>query len=217
VRFRSLQNIDDASFNVYAPSEDSPFRSGHLYQSTVLSGNTEAIYQTIVSFNISRTETGLYKIGVYATNRSMLSSNLMMVSLRITKNNSLPRLFNLNAPDTVIRPNVGYFNTVFLAVSVRDSDGLGDIQNVFFRSLNSTDTNYHHPMLDDGNVNPSDNTILTNPVVSGDSVAGDGRYSRIIPVFSSSLPGNKLFRFYVVDKSGVIGDSLDHPIVFKTQ
>lgn len=204
-------DIASVTYRVHGPLSPDYFATGEMVPKGV-----DSIYTGFagrVSFTLSRNEAGTYRIEVIALGRSNLTSNSQQVSLLVTRRNSLPRLGALFAPDTVVRPTTGYA-LVFLAVTATDSDGLDDIVNVYFRSLYSTDPNFEHPMLDDGNLNVPDSVIVSGAVVSRDSVAGDGRFSRVIPVFSNLPLGTKLFRFYVVDKSGVVGDSLDHTIAF---
>ena len=198
-----LQNINQVVYRVYPPGSDNYIVSGSLNRIDTFS--TSLTYANTFSFTINRAEIGAYKIEVFAQDLSGLTSNCLQVSLVITRRNSAPRLSNLSAPDTLIRPTSGY-RLVFFTVTASDSDGLEDIERVYFRSLNATDPNYQYPLFDDGDVS-----------ADGDSVAGDGRFSQIIPINKSATLGTKLFRFYVLDRSHVLGDSLDHYITIVAQ
>lgn len=120
-----------------------------------------------------------------ATDRRNAQSN----EVRRSYANHTPIILRLIVPSTIQRPAtdstlVRFFQTV------ADSDGLGDIDSVYFRNFTSTSpTNF--PMFDDGNL-----------TIHGDSVANDGTYSRIVSISASTTPGPKEFHFYVVDRFG---------------
>lgn len=120
-----------------------------------------------------------------ATDRHSAQSN----EVRRSYANHAPIILRLVAPSTIQRPAtdstlVRFFQTV------ADSDGLGDIDSVYFRNFTSTNpTNF--PMFDDGNL-----------TIHGDSVANDGTYSRIVSINAATTPGPKEFHFYVVDRFG---------------
>jgi hypothetical protein len=196
-----LQDVKQVFYRIYAPVANTYFLSGQLGHVADNANATEAAYAGDISFTIERSASGVYYIEMYAQGTTSLVSNSIQVSLHVAKNNSLPHLSNLSAPDTLIRPSTGY-ELLFFAVTVSDSDGLADIDRIFFRSLISSNPDFQQPMFDDGRV-----------TVTGDSLAGDGRYSRLLALDSTATLGTKLFRFYALDKSGVIGDSLDHTMI----
>ncbi len=186
--------IRSVVYSLSAPGQTESFLRDNMQRVGGL-GDT-AIYKAGFSFNLQRPDIGTYVIQVQADNPSNRQSNTRIASLVITRNNIRPRIFNLSAPDTLARPSSGK-RPVFFAVSAFDSDGPGDIAAVFFRSINSTNPNFEFKLYDDG-----------NRAVTGDSVAGDGRYSLIIPIDSTATLGTKEFRFWARDKSLALSDSL---------
>ncbi len=118
--------------------------------------------------------------------------------MNVMRNNSKPVISNLSAPDTLRIPVSGV-RLFLIAVSASDSDGLGDIAEVYFKSINSSNPNFRFSLFDDG-------AITTH----GDTVAGDGRFSGVFRIDSSNTPGTKEFRFWARDNTGALSDSLIH-------
>ncbi len=100
-----------------------------------------------------------------------------------------PHILAIDVPSVIQRPASGSLPIAF-HVTVADSDGLSDIDSVYFRNFTST-TPTNFMMFDDGNLS-----------VHGDSVAADGTYSLIVEITSANSTGPKEFHFYAVDKSG---------------
>jgi hypothetical protein len=122
-----------------------------------------------------------------AVDRHNLASPVLTRSLR----NSPPVISIVSVPDTIRRPTSGTMNIIF-RVAVTDSNGLADIDSVYFINLNSQ-SQTRFPMFDDGDL-----------TIHGDAVAGDGIYSEIVTISSSNTPGTPTFRFAVVDRRGAL-------------
>jgi hypothetical protein len=178
----------------------------HYFSTGLMTLNSQRqdtlLFSATFSFIVNRTEIGAYKIEVLAQTALHQSSNTVQSSIIVTRGNTPPHLANLTIPDTLHVPNSGT-TTVFFGVSATDLDGLGDIEKVFFRSINSSSPDFEQPMFDDGQTD-----------VTGDSVANDGRFTRLIPLLPSATLGRREFRFWARDKSGTLSDSLIHFIVF---
>ena len=183
-------------YHIYSPGSSSPFASGTMARVSV--SESTATFLKRFSFTIPRSDIGEYKVEVLARSQADLESNSLVASIVITRNNSIPQLFGLLAPDTLVRPNTGY-RIVRFAVTARDSDGLNDITNVFFKADSSSSPDINFPMYDDGNI-----------AFDGDSVANDGRFAVIIPIYPNALIGNKGFRFWAQDRSGALSNPLSH-------
>jgi len=196
---RDAGNLAECRIRLYKPGSNSAFLSSVVPR--VSSFGNVARFSLRFSFVAARNDIGSYLIEAYVTRTSELESNHVLSSLVVTRNNARPQIANLSVPDTIRRPTTG-FRPVFLAVSASDSDGLGDIQKVFFKSINSTSPSFEQPMFDDGDLNGT-----------GDSVATDGRFSRLLTLDSSATLGTKEFRFWARDRSGALSDSLVHLIV----
>lgn len=106
-----------------------------------------------------------------------------------TFENHSPVIIALDVPDSIQRPTSG-IQAVFFYLTANDSDGLNDIDSVFF-SNQSSQTPTNILMYDDGNLQDH-----------GDEVANDGIYSRGVSIDQNTLLGIKEFRFEIVDKSG---------------
>ena len=103
---------------------------------------------------------------------------------------SRPQILSVQAPDTLERPESG-FSLFAVEAIVADSDGLQDVDSVWFRSPNSTS---------------AENTFfLTN--------RGGGVWSDTFQVSSQNNPGAYPFVFRAVDKEGNLSDSLVHVVV----
>jgi hypothetical protein len=119
-----------------------------------------------------------------AVDRAGAPSNTVLKTLF----NRAPTIVSLTIPDSIQRPSIGTQLITFF-MSVADSDGLSDIDSVYFRNFSSNSpTNIL--MYDDGDS------------VHGDVTAHDGIYSRIVSIDQSASLGIKEFHFYVVDNAG---------------
>jgi hypothetical protein len=190
--------ISSLALTIYSPRTTNPLTSGILQASSV-SGDT-AWYSANVSFVLSRADAGINGIEVTAIDKSKLTSSSIRLSLAVERNNSRPTIFSPFAPDTVIRPTTGS-QPVLIAVSASDSDGIGDIVSVYFKSPQSSFPNTEFPLFDDGDI-----------LAHGDSVAGDGRYSFIFQLSQPQPPidttETREFRFWARDIVGALSDSL---------
>jgi hypothetical protein len=108
--------------------------------------------------------------------------------------NANPAFTFLNVPSTIQRPASGSSLVTFYA-GVKDDDGISDIDSVFFKNLSSA-TPVVIMMYDDG-----------DRTTHGDSLAGDGTYSRILSIDAATSTGTKQFMFSVVDRFGARKDS----------
>jgi len=141
----------------------------------------DGTYSGTLAFDILATEAGRYRVRVTARSANGFVSISREHSVPITRNNAPPGLSELTAPDTVNAPTT---ERLLIAMSVRadDPDGAEDVQEVYFRSLDSSDPTRKFFLKDDGDV-----------AGSGDRIAGDGLYSIIVEL----LPGtpSRTYRF----------------------
>jgi hypothetical protein len=152
-----------------------------------------------LSFTINRSDVGSIRIEfAFRTNTGEMS-NTVTQSLQITRNNIKPYLYNLIAPDTIIRPASGTVLLIF-SVMAADSDGYSDLREVFFKRILPTETG-NFLLFDDGNM-----------LSSGDDIPGDGRFTRILSIDSTARLGDQVFLFRASDKSAALSDSLLHTI-----
>ncbi len=200
-----VSDIKQVSYRIYSPVSHDVIQRGNLSFLPDSSLPDEAVYNTNASFTMERSSTGIYIVEMFAQGQENSIGNSIQLSLLIAKNSGPPHIWNLSAQDTFVRPLHGR-TLVYFRISASDPDGLADIDQVYFRNLSSVNSSTKNPLYDDGNFS-----------TDGDSVAADGRYSTLLQVDSSNTLGSKLLRFYAIDKSGFLGDSLDHTITIIAQ
>ncbi len=161
-------------------------------------------YSGLIRFSVTKTDIGAYRIVLRATDRLGLTGNTFDRRLIIWRTNAPPVLSNLVAPDTVVVPPR---DSVLITMSVAafDSNGLADIREVYFRSLDSSDPTRKFFLLDNGD--------LAN---SGDQTAGDGIYSIIIKLVDSpTVRKTYRFAFQAADSFADTSATLLHSITVR--
>jgi len=182
-------SISFLHYKIFKPNSSEYVQSGRLKRTSVTS--TYATFSDTIVFIVQRTEPGLYRFQFTAEDNAHWISNALQRSFLVTRRNSAPNIDTVITPDSIQIPASGIQFILFTA-TVSDSDGIGDIANVFFKNLASSNpTNI--PLFDDG---------LTSE--HGDQLAGDGIFSRMLFIDSSNTPGYKEFRFYAKDKSNAM-------------
>jgi hypothetical protein len=162
----------------------------------------DSIYSGNVVFSIQRANAGRYRVQFIATTSEGMISNILEKPLKLSRRNSIPRLSDLNAPDTLQRPTTG--SLLFsMSIAAADSDGLQDVQEVVFQNLNSI-SQQRLPLLDDGGVRQP------NGITSGDVAAGDGIYSTIVQLPDTVSPRTFLFKFQARDLFGDTSAAILH-------
>ena len=114
--------------------------------------------------------------------------------------NIFPRFLSLDAPDTLTLPDSGLAKLITIHAKVEDPNGLADIQWVGFRSK----------LLDEDRMLNNGEYIYmvdTGDTTSGDSIKGDGIFSRIIAFPYDAVKGDLEWRFRVQDWKGGFDDS----------
>jgi hypothetical protein len=163
----------------------------------------DSIYSGAINFTIERSAAGRYRVRFEATTDAGASGNAIEHTLKIGRRNSPPVLHSVSVPDSVTLPTNDTLFVQFTA-TVSDSDGLGDIREMAFRRISPPDPTKFF-MKDDGGLDPP---IEIGPpgagirVRSGDDVAGDGRYSFLIPITPSAVRRTNVFLFQAVDSFG---------------
>ena len=192
------QNIERVTYRLFRPKETEHFQSGTLHRVDEIPGLFRE-YSARFSFIVDSFEVGDFKIEVVATARSGTTSNSVQKRILITRNNAKPRTSNAVAPDTIVRPMTGT-TLILFTVSVSDSDGFNDIEEVFFKRILPSERD---PVLmfDDG-----------DQQVTGDRLLGDGIFSRIVRIDSTAFLGEQVFQFEAIDRLGALSDPLLHTI-----
>jgi hypothetical protein len=185
---------------VLAPAGGDPLSESSLHEES--SGAGSRVFSGQIQFTATKSDVGTYHVRVKVLDAQGVEGNLIDRSLKVTRINSPPVLSNLSAPDTVSLPSSGSL-AIPMSVTATDSNGQGDIREVFFRSLDSSDPNRKIFLLDDGN--------STN----GDLVAGDGIYSVIISLSSTNERKTYRFAFQAIDTPGDTSATLLHLLTVK--
>ncbi len=159
----------------------------------------DGIFSGTIQFTLTRAQAGNYRVRFSAITPDGLNSNILEKSLKLTRRNSPPQLLAVTVPDTIDLPTSDTIRVQFTA-TVSDSDGLADVREVFFRRITPPDPT-RFQMKDDGGLDPA---VLVGgiPLKSGDDVAGDGRYSFLIPVLPTSTRRTNVFEFQCIDSFG---------------
>lgn len=192
-------------YSVTKPSEGKLFVTGN-FRDDGISPDTyggDGVYSGTVSFPLKRVEGGYLELFVKAVDGDGSTSNALRQSIPVFRSSRAPLLSGLSAPDTVILPPPALVSLILMSVTANDSDGPGDIREVFFRNLDSpSDTTRKFLLYDDGDVNG----------VSGDSVANDGIYSITVQLPFNTPVGTYRFLFEATDRFGLASNTILHPL-----
>ncbi len=156
---------------------------------------------------------GVYKINFYVTD-NFGSTNLAAVQQFTYDNgqdNIAPVISNaIIDPDTAV---VNDTTVIFCSVNVNDSNGMGDIEQVYFIVYrpDGTTNNAKLDLLDDGSCCP----IPPTNQVSGDITADDGIFSRIIQVDQNNVKGTYRFEFQARDRGGLLSNVINHFVLIQ--
>jgi len=212
ISFNSLAGIKSVFVNFIAPDESNLNSSPvTLYNdgNVALHGDTtkgDSTFSNKYPFSQSYLN-GKYTIQYYLINSN--NNTELVAEHNFIYNNNLadaaPVVSNLVAPDTVSL-NSGATTDINLSIQVADSNGLNDINIVFFNSFKPNgDPATGNPFLmyDDGNI------------LHGDAVAGDGIYSLIISLPSGTNKGTYRWEFQARDRGKKTSNIIIHNIVVK--
>lgn len=195
-------------FSLFDPSKDE-IASGFLYDNGIAPDQSanDGLFNGAIAFKIDKQKIGQYTITVAAENADKGQGNVISYGISvINTSNVAPMVSQLYSPDTVIVPTGTNPALVKVSVTAIDSQGLSDIVSVSLRSLRPDSSVVGvFPMYDDG----SSVIQTTFNLVSGDSVASDGRYTLTIPIFSNTQKNTyRDFQFFATDRSGSISNTI---------
>jgi len=204
-----LEDIVQVTAEIYLPQQTAPDITVQMLDDG--SGDDaqagDGIYTGVISHaDIRSYGDGTYTLLIYALDVSVGRSNEIIHEFTAEGAHIEypPHIVQVIAPDSLLADG----SITQLQVEVADSNGLGDINSVYFTSTrpdgSSSGTRFF--MYDDGGTIPRDG------VYSGDTTAGDGIYSILIQIPSTAAKGTWIFKFFVTDKV-LNRDSQEHPIV----
>lgn len=198
--------ISFVRFSLKNPSSNQTISDGELLDNggEVDHRMGDSLFAGKATFQIKRVEIGVFRVEVHAEAQNGFQSNTSVVPLTVTRGNHAPVLSGLDAPDTLTLANETQLLT--LRIKATDSDGLSDIARVIFNSYKpggSASGGNPFQMYDDGAAS------------HGDLAAGDGTYSLIITLPSTTQPGTYRFEFQAFDRSGESSATVIHRITVK--
>jgi hypothetical protein len=172
-----------------------------VFQDTVFNPmDNSPVFSTIIDSSYGAGKTGNYLLKCFAVDR--VGDRSSIVEKEIYVENLPPQLSNAVVPDTLTLPSSGAI-MVEITIKVKDSQGLVDIDSVYFNSyLPNGSPATSNPFLMYDNGLPYD---LSNPVAVGDAVKGDGIFTLTIFLSYNTNPGQYRFEFFGRDKVGQLG------------
>jgi hypothetical protein len=157
-----------------------------------------------LTFLIRRVEIGVFHAEVSALSQNGFQSNTYIAPLSIYRGNRPPTLLSVVAPDSVNLAN--QTQALTLHVKASDPDGSADLARVVFNSFKPDGTasgGNPFQMYDDGSSS------------HGDGIAGDGIYSLIISLPSTTVTGTYRFEFQAFDRSNESSSTIVHRVTVR--
>jgi hypothetical protein len=149
-----------------------------------------------VELAIPTAETGAYTVKVYASDALGQLGNQTTGSLDVTASSDPPVIESVDLPSVIVRPGAGEPAVeVPIVVTVSDPDGLGNVLRVEML-VNGSGPLF---LCDDGSVGVCNAGFPP----SGDVTAGDGQFTITIQLDANNAPGQNVFVFKAVDRSGL--------------
>ena len=149
-----------------------------------------------VPFTLREGASGTYQVVVFASDTRERISNRIFGSLIVTAGSEPPVIDEIDIPTTITRPAEGEPALVIpIVVHASDPDGLDNILGIDM-IVNAAAT---LRMCDDGGVG----VCNAGAGSSGDVLAGDGKFTVTIQLESRNQPGQYVFEFTAIDRSGL--------------
>ncbi|MBI3193640.1 MAG: hypothetical protein HYZ34_04110 [Ignavibacteriae bacterium] len=192
---------------IFNPTSETPMATVRLFNNGIFpdTSSTDNLFTGTVSIQIKRVQVGNFSVRLSAQDQIGMVSNTAIHRLRIVRRSNAPILSNLVAPDTVTLPPSPYSVLFVIHVAVADSDGRSDVDKVYFRSLDSPDTNKQFLLYDDGIKND----------VKYDSAAVDGIYSGRFQLPWNAPAQPYRFEFVAVDQLGFMSNKILHTMIVR--
>lgn len=213
VEFTTYSSIQYVYCNIYAP-DNKKVNSSNLFlfdNGSAVNGDQiagDGKYSNKIAFSGSFLN-GDYKIEYFVTDKSGSTKNIGQEKFLYDNGsaNIAPVISNLVAPDTItlVTPSV----LATFSVKADDANGLNDIKLVYLQSYrpDGTTSGNIFQLYDDGGL-----TVIPS---SGDQVAGDGVYTLIVELPSSTTKGIWRFVFRARDLGNKLSNEISHNIVIR--
>jgi len=188
-------DIREAPYRLFAPGASQPLAAGSLTGTVEHPGTIS--FSASIAFSLTREQTGVYLLEVYAVDRSGYSSTVLLEQIRIRKS-STPPVLSLPGAREVGRQGADSIQYA-VTIAAADSDGLNNIQSVTVRALLARDSSAMQ-MYDDG--------LRSH----GDAVSGDGVFSLYTWVVPAGSPQDVTFEFRAADRDGLQSNIVRRPV-----
>jgi hypothetical protein len=210
-----LDDIDVVKYTVYTPDGDI-YSSGILRDNGVFpdAASGDGKYTSDIMLTLPKDVIGTYTFQYSAVDKEGYTSNTFNLPLSIIYSlNHAPSIANFIVPDTIYVPSSG-LDFIKTVVTVGDAEGLTDISAVSLSIVRPSDSSVVavYGMFDDGN------KYVVPPFgyTSGDSIAGDGKFTLTIPVPSNTLKNiERIFTAFAIDQSNAASNVLSKKAFFK--
>ena len=170
----------------------------------------DSIYSGDVNFSVKRSYYGRLIVSTEGGNAHATSPTITTFYI-VTRNNRLPVIDSVQAPDTLTLGTTS--QTVEIFAYVHDEDGAADIAQVFFNSYLLPDSvnprGLPIKVFDDGG---NDNTPGNG---NSDKVPGDGKYSVTLVLPPDVPKGTRRFVFEAIDLANTKSFPVKHDIVIQ--
>ncbi|MCW8810763.1 MAG: hypothetical protein OQK64_07370 [Ignavibacteriaceae bacterium] len=199
--FTPQSQINKVYFDIYA-SDNSKLNSSPVEMQEV----SNKIYEE--NFILKRENPiGKYNVSFFVTGFDGKNKQVAISSFYFNngQDNVPPVISNtVIDPDTVVVLNNPI--VIFTSVEAADSNGAGDILEVYYIVYKPDGTTNNSKLLlfDDGNTSEH-----------GDLDAGDGIYSRLIQVDQTNDKGTYRFEFQAIDRSGALSNIINHFVLIQ--
>ena len=169
-----------------------PGNSFPVFQDTIPNPmNNSPVFTMTIDSSYAAARKDDYELRIFAEDR--VNDRSTEVVHPVFMENSEPQLLNISVPDTMLI-FATFSNIDTVRAEVKDGQSLADIKRVYFiaqiRQANGSLGPESDPidLFDDGQIGQS-----------GDPVAADGEYSRIIRIDPGNTPGTYIFTFHAQD------------------
>jgi len=200
ITFSPESQVSKVYFNIYA-SDNTALNSSPVQMISTSDKTFEN--QFILRSN---NPIGNYSIKFSATGFTGVNKQIAVGNFYFNngQDNVAPVISNLVMPDTI---QAG--ETILFYVEASDSNGLNDIEFVFYEAYNPDSVRvvnsqgiFQFPLFDDGNTQQN-----------GDVTARDGRYTVVLTFPATAQKGTWRFEFQAKDRSGLLSGKIIHNIV----
>lgn len=158
-------------------------------------------YSVQVSVTFDEGAAGLYQVVAFAADAGGRMSNRVFGMLQVTSGSEPPVITLIEIPSQVSRPAAGQpAICVKIIAHVTDPDGADNVLRVEV-IVNGAVT---LQLRDDG----AQGSCPSGIGGSGDATSGDGQFTLTITLDSDNKPGDNIFEFTAIDRSGLRSETL---------